>query len=172
MAEEKNILPKLRKLYEAQRKIEDTYRAGMDAIAREVAELLAGGVGIGEILKRLEDHFALLWAVRYAPGWKAGDKDGYGWNYAADRKTWKGLLTKFSVEELERRAGAYHADSTPYYVQARHPFALFVSQINRFAGDASAPKLGKQTTKLAEAVRDIKAEDGGQRRLTSGDDTF
>lgn len=170
MAEDK-LLPKLRKLYEKQRELETAYREGMDAITAEVSSLLAGGVGIGEILKRLEDHFAMLWAVRYAPGWKPKDKDGYAWNYAADRKQWKRLLTVFSVEELERRAGAYHAASEPFFVQARHSFPIFCKSINQFVGDSSGPKLGKQTTKLAEAVRDIKAEDG-QPRLTTGDDAF
>lgn len=133
----KPTLEKLRKLYDKQREIEASYRDGMDAIAHEVDTLLSGGAGIGDVLKRLETHYAILWAVRYAPGWKPGDKGGYAWNYMADRAQWKRLIRTIGVEELELRAGNYLKDADDFYVRARHPFPIFVKNINRFTSDAS-----------------------------------
>lgn len=131
MADEaKKTLEKLRKLYEAQRAATTAYREKMDAIAHEVETLLNGGAGVGELLKRLETHYQTVWQARY-PG-------AYMWDWKVDRPNWKRLIQKLSVEELEHRVIAYLRDSDDYYIRARHPFLLFVKNINRFASEEHA----------------------------------
>lgn len=152
--ESKKLLEKLRKLYEAQRQIQDDYTAKMAAISLEVSTLLGGGVGIGDVLKRLEDHYAKLWAVRYAPGWKPGDKGGFMWDFKKDRAQWKRLIARLGVEELELRIGDYMKDGDAFYVGARHPFGLFITNINRFT--ASAQKHADDFELSAPAVADCK----------------
>lgn len=134
MGDEKKLLDRLRRIHERQREIQTTYSEQMGALSDEVTALLAGDASIGDVLKRVEKHFDTAWAVRYAPG----QVGRYIWNYGKDRPQWKRLIKMLGVEELERRVLNYMRDGDDFYVRARHPFALFITNVNRFASEQQA----------------------------------
>ena len=116
-----DIQPKLIKLFTALREI----REKETLILEEIDNVLGGGVGVGELLKRLERHYSELWTVRY--------RSPYTWRYPVDRPNLKRLIKLLGVEEIERRMIVYVKDGDPYLVKARHPFGLFVSNVNTYA---------------------------------------
>lgn len=97
------------------------------AIVKEIEQLASGGgPAVAVLLKRAEERWQELWRTRY--------RSGYLWSYARDRLYLKRLLAKIEIEDLERRMQAYLADNDPFIVNARHPFGLFGTQVNRYAG--------------------------------------
>jgi len=101
------------------------------AINKELYALQTGGTTQGEDLKRLEQAFDYCWCERYTPG-QIGQ---YVWTYAKDRPQWKRLLRTLQPEDLEARAARYLASNESYYVERRHPFALFASSVNRWGAE-------------------------------------
>lgn len=130
MADEaKQLRATLLKLHVAKIVLRNEYRDKEDAIDGEVERLLQGGAGIGALLKRFQQHFDRYWGVRYA----GGETGKYVWNFAKDVPQQKRLIAKLAIDELERRVMVYLMDADEYYVKARHPFGLFVTNVNRFA---------------------------------------
>lgn len=115
----------LRVLHEKLVEVRDTEQAILD----EMSRLLAGEPGIGAILKRLEEHYGALWTVRYSTN--------YVWNFVKDRAQMKRLIKTLGVEQLELRMGSYLKNADPFYVKARHSFAVFVASINTHAVSVS-----------------------------------
>ena len=143
----KQLLERLRKLHELQTELHRKYIDDMGAIAREVETLMGGGLGIADVLKRLEKHYDATWCVRYAPG----QTGRYVWNYGKDRAQWKRLISLLGVEELELRVVNYLRDGDDYYVKSRHPFALFITNVNRFASSStSTPALELEAPVVAD----------------------
>lgn len=100
------------------------------AIIDEMGNLLAGGPGIGAILKQVEGHFSTCWRVRYGAD--------YVFNFQKDVPQLKRLIRNLGVEELERRMLNYCRNADSYLMKARHSFGLFVSGINQYADVAQA----------------------------------
>lgn len=114
---------KLTALYQALRETQ----AKEFEITEEIGRVLAGDPGIGDKLKDVEAHFATLWRERY--------KGAYVWAYVKDRPQMKRLIRELgSVDELKARIASYFVNGDPFYAQARHSFALFVSTVNKHAG--------------------------------------
>lgn len=115
----RNLITRFRELHDQQQ-----------AILEELDTLLAGGPGIGEVLKRIQAHYSDAWRVRY--------RSPYSFQFQKDVPHMKRLIKQLGVEELEMRIVSYLRNGDPYYVRARHPFGLFVSTINQHAsaGDA------------------------------------
>ena len=105
------------------------------ALIEEINALLGGGAGIAAQMKEFEQAFDLVWCQRYA----RGENGRYIWRFAQDRAQIKKLLKTLGLEEMKLRAARYIADDDPYRVRARHPFGLFVSNINSYAREAAAP---------------------------------
>jgi hypothetical protein len=118
---DKATIEKLKKLYEALRENE----AKSYELLEEIGRVLGGEPGIGALLKEAEAAFAAAWSTRY-PG-------RYIWRYTQDRPNIKRLLKALGLEEFSARAKHYIADPDPYYLKARHSFALFVASINSHA---------------------------------------
>lgn len=127
------------------------------AIVEEMGNLLAGGPGIGAILKQVEGHFSKCWRVRYA--------SDYAFAFAKDVPQLKRLIRILGVEELERRMLNYCRNADPYFVKARHSFGLFVTTINQHA-DVQAESAGgslelelqdeaEQTSKMLATMRTV-----------------
>lgn len=125
-SDEKKQLEKARKLYDALRENQAKGYALLD----ELGAVLAGDVSIGDKLKLIEVHFAALWEGRYS--------GKYLWAYVKDKPQAKRLLASMAVEEIQSRMNAYIRDDDQYLTRARHPFGLFVSQVNRYAGVGQA----------------------------------
>lgn len=122
MADEaKATLGKLTKLHEKWFELAEQ----MAAINDEIKNLLAGGPGIGEILKRLQRHYSECWAVRYR-----GD---YLFEFKKDVPNLKRLIKNLGVEEVELRMLRYLRNEDPYFMKGRHSFGLFVATINQHA---------------------------------------
>ena len=102
------------------------------AIIAEINELLGGGIGIGEKLKQLYTAFDELWGHRYAKG----EPGHYVWNFRADAPNAKRLLQLLGLEEVQRRAASYLKDDDDYLRKAKHPFLLFVRNVNNYAHEA------------------------------------
>jgi len=119
----------LKKLVALQAKLTELGEQQM-AVVDEMGKLLAGGPGIGAILKQLEAHFSTCWRVRYG--------SDYAFNFAKDVPQLKRLIRILGVEELERRMLNYCRNADGYLVKARHPFGLFVSRVNDYADVAQA----------------------------------
>lgn len=112
------------------------------AILEELETLLAGGVGIGELLKRFEQTFGELWRGRY--------RSAYVWAYAKDRPSSKRLIKQIGLEELERRAARYLQNSDPFFASKRHPFGLFVATVVQHAAPNDAAELELEGTAPAD----------------------
>lgn len=129
---DKALREKLTKLVTALRE----HQAKCYEISEEMNHLLDGGVGIGELLKRLEKAFSTVWCARYQGGTGA-----YIWTYAKDRPQMKRLIAKLEVEEIERRMARYLANEDAFFLKFRHSFGMFVSTINQHAAPAEAREL-------------------------------
>lgn len=103
------------------------------AVNKDLSTLLSGGEPQVETLKQLEQMFELCWRERYqatsAPGAKLV------WNYGKDRAQWKRLLRSLDVEEIMARIARYFASNDRFYVDARHPFGVFIGSINRWGAE-------------------------------------
>lgn len=116
----KKLLPRL-----------DEVRQQETALLEEIAAILSGEPGIGEKLKFVEGEYVRLWQARY--------RSPYQWRYTEDRPHLKRLIKALGVDELVVRMTRYVADDTEFYRRARHPFAVFVRNVNEFSGE---PALG------------------------------
>lgn len=112
---------RLKNLYEALRETQ----AKQYEITEEIGRVLNGEKGIGDIMKALRVDLSTIWEVRY--------HSPYVWQ-AKDSTPVKKLLKDLQSDEIKARWQTYVKNNETYYVQARHGFALFASQINRFAG--------------------------------------
>lgn len=121
--------PLLNKLRALQTKLAEL-QAQEQAIVEEMGTLLAGGPGIGVLLKRLEQHYSDCWRVRY--------QSPYAFQHTKDVPQLKRLIKAIGVEELERRMLRYCQNGDSYFIKARHPFGLFVTSINQHASVGSA----------------------------------
>lgn len=132
MADEaKATLGKLKTLQAKLLEVQEQERA----IVEEMGNLLAGGPGIGEILKRLESHFSECWKVRY--------RGAYAFNFAKDVPQLKRLIRLVGVEELERRMLRYLKNDEAFFLKARHSFGAFVSSVNQHTDpDQTRPAIG------------------------------
>lgn len=149
MADDKKTLAILRKLREAERQLDADYIDKKTAICKEIDTVLGGGVGMGDILKRLEHHFSEAWQVRY--------DTPYAWDFTKDRAQWKRLLKTLSVEDLEIRALNYLRSSDEFYKKARHSFGIFVRSINQLAAEAKdTPDLELRPDGWGPCVREGK----------------
>ena len=126
---EKKTLERIGKLHAKLRELQ----AQSFEVTEEIGRLLAGDIGIGDILKGLERDLSARWSTRY--------RTDYIWQYIKDRPNMKRLLKTLSPEEIRIRWAAYLRDDEDYVVKARHPFALFCSSINRYAEQGHATTL-------------------------------
>lgn len=91
----------------------------------EQDELLGGGVGIGAKLRQFEIAWQAAWSSRYH-----GD---YVFQYVKDRPAMKRLLKAFAPEDLHARIVNYIRSDDRFFLDRRHPFAVFVSTVNQHA---------------------------------------
>lgn len=70
--------------------------------------------------------------------WAAIYGEAYLFVSPQDPANAKRLLTKLGEKELWRRTLIYLASQNPYYVTRKHPFGLFVKDINEFVGGNGA----------------------------------
>lgn len=140
MADEaKTTLVKIKALQEKLAEIQEQERA----IVAEMGHLLAGGPGIGALLKRLEAHFSECWQVRYrAP---------YVFTYSKDRPQLKRLIGSIGVDELEHRMLRYLRNEDPFFMKARHAFGAFVSSVNQHTDPDRSRDSGTEIDLLDEA---------------------
>jgi len=134
MAEDKALREKLAKLVASLRE----HQAKCYEITEEIDHLLGGGVGVGELLRRLELHWGQVWCGRYQLGGTLMKGGGYVWNYAKDRPQMKRLLRMLEVEEIERRMNRYLQNNDAFFTKGRHSFGMFVATVNQHAAPADA----------------------------------
>lgn len=96
------------------------------AVRIEMRALVTGDEGIGDKLKHLCRHYSEAWETRYGTP--------YVFAYAKDTPQWKRLLRSMSVEEIDARILSFIRSDDKFYLQTRHPFAVFVKNINSLAG--------------------------------------
>ena len=127
-SEDKALRAKLQKLVVELRETQaKTY-----ALVEEIDALLGGAAGIGAQLKDAYRQFDAVWGVRYAQG-----QDGhYVWAYTKDAPQMKRLIKGLGLDEVRTRMARYLTSDDPFYLKARHPFALFVASINSHASAA------------------------------------
>lgn len=100
--------------------------AELAALVEELAALDRGEQTRGQLAQRCLKFFLAAWKRRYGvPYVGAGVKD-----IAQLKRLLAGGLT---ADELEGRMGRYLLSNDPYYAQARHPLAMFVGAVNKFA---------------------------------------
>lgn len=120
MTADPHRIAKLGKLLDAQRNL----LAQLQQIQAELDAVMGGKASIGDRIKAFEAHWRALWDARY--------KHDYVFTWSADAPILKRLLSKFTDDDLHRRASAYMSENEQFYVAARHPFRLFASKINCF----------------------------------------
>lgn len=125
------------------------------AILEEISTLLGGGVGIGAQMKAGYAAFAEQWAVRY-PG------PPYLWIWKKDGPQMKRLVLALGVDELNARAWRYISNPDPWLIKNRHPFGVFVSQVNQYAAETKRPMAAAgddEADKTQRRLRELR--DGG-----------
>lgn len=96
------------------------------AVEAEIRSLITGEDGIGVKLKHLCRHYSETWETRYGTP--------YVFAFAKDTPQWKRLLRSMSVDEIDARILSFIRSDEKFYLQTRHPFAVFVKNINSLAG--------------------------------------
>lgn len=142
----KSTMAKLKMLADKQRELTDQYLSAMRSINDEIDTVLRGGPSIGVILKRLYEAYDRAWCVRYA----TGKADQYRFNHTIDTPALKALVKTIGVEELELRFVAYLADEDPFYRRERHPFSLFVRNVNRYVSEGGMLPLTDDAPTVAD----------------------
>lgn len=99
-------------------------------VLNEIDNLMEGKASIAQLLKAAQAGFDAVWCVRYAPG----QTGAYVWQHKIDLPNMKRLINSLGLDELTTRFARYLANNEPFYVKNRHPFRLFVSSVNSFAG--------------------------------------
>ncbi len=98
----------------------------LGALINEFDNLLAGKPSSGELLKQLYAHWDALWLTRW--------RTKHVWKMDKDAPNMKRLLKMLGFDELAARMHSYIKSDEPYYVDKKHPFALFVTGINGYTG--------------------------------------
>lgn len=101
------------------------------ALIEELERLAGGGRGIGEIMKDSYAHWIALWP-----------HGTYVFKFDKDAPQMKRLIRQLGGTELQARMLRYLKDQDPFYVEKKHPFQMFVSTINKWAGSTDATALG------------------------------
>lgn len=117
---------KFRNLLDALAELDRGYGEKRAAILAEMSALVGGGEGTGPKVTRLKAAFSDLWERAYRQG-------PYQFDHPKDTphlKRW--LVGGFSEEEIAGRMLVYMRTADPFYVKARHPFAIFVKGFNSF----------------------------------------
>lgn len=99
-----------------------------DAILSELAMIAAGGESIGDKLRRVRLHFLAEWKTRY--------QSNYVWHFTNGDAAVKRLIVKEKIDPgvvMERITRFVQSDD-PFYIQRRHPFELFVRDVNALVG--------------------------------------
>lgn len=91
----------------------------------ELHKVLGGEASIGALMRRASDYYLMIWQERYA--------SKYAWQGAKDSVQLGRLVRLLDIVDLEDRMWAYLRDDDAFHVKARHPFALFAANVNRYA---------------------------------------
>lgn len=95
------------------------------ALVTEFEAIAGGGPTIGDKLRDVEAHFGELWKWRYLEDFVFND-------FAVSRGQIKTLIKKLgSTDVLKTRITNYLLNGDPFYVDRRHPWAMFVKTINQ-----------------------------------------
>lgn len=100
----------------------------LTAVHDEMDSLIAGRSGIAINLKEMEAAFDAAWCTRYAPG----DSNRYLWAYQKDRPHMKRFIQQIGCAELPARFFAYIKHEDKFLLEHRHPFKLFVLNVNSY----------------------------------------
>jgi hypothetical protein len=132
------------KLLELAREEQDKIAALLD----EAQEILAGRPSIGQKMRVVTDAFSAAWAAAYQSPYAW---DGKGSHVAALKITLKSL----KPDEIAARVPPYLQDADPYYVNARHPFRLFLMNVNRYTPlhQAALDELDQEADETARLLR-------------------
>lgn len=137
----------------------------------EIRALQAGGPSEGDKVRQVMATWNAAWTARWGLNDHGAATHTYVWTAVRDVPAIKRLLKAMPIEELEARIGRYITSGDTYVVQARHPFQLFASTVNRYGAErAGMFELGaappdckhtprcrtdaEHTTKRREGLRD------------------
>jgi hypothetical protein len=101
----------------------DQQAAVLRAMTEALEQPATGPSPVTRALTAFDGH----WTAKHGPG-------RYQFAREKDTNQVKRLIKNLGLEEVERRMGVYFASREQFYVDKKHPFNLFVSQINAFGG--------------------------------------
>lgn len=127
-------------------------------VLEEARKILAGEVALGDKLRALSDYYVAAWETRYG--------SRYAWQGVKDSSQAKRLLKLFTLEDLEARILRWVKDGDPFYVKARHPFALFASNVNRYAPEGQGFALESAAVDCHHEPRCSSDAEHTKRQLT------
>ena len=130
---------KLLKLLEALRELDEK----RSAIYAEMDTLLAGGEGIGPRLSRLKGQWCEIWTQRH--------KEKCTFDHVKHTAFLKKKLLTFSEAEIIAKFQSYVTSEEAYYVRARHPFGLFMTNFDTWRGIPADTSAEETTTRLQAA---------------------
>ncbi len=96
------------------------------ALIEELERLVGGGPGIGDILKELYAYWNDLWHAVYG--------SDYVFTFTRDAPQMKRLVRQLGPDEVRARMLSYLKDREVFVADKKHPFGLFVSMSNKYAG--------------------------------------
>ena len=120
-----------RKLEPLVKELESTIAGAYDKL-HAIKILLAGGNPVGEVM----DYYSRSWNKLYGAA--------YAWDRRREPAQIKRLLMQLSVDQIKSRIVVYLSSDESFYVRNKHPFGVFVSQINAFSTGAALRPTGCQ----------------------------
>ena len=111
--------------------------ASMELLAKqhdlfdEMQKLVKGEPTIGVLMREVTDAWDAAWTARY--------RTKYHWSGVKEMPHVKRLTRGLGAEELKSRLLRFLKDDDAFYVQSRHPFTLFASNVNRYTAEAPEP---------------------------------
>lgn len=100
------------------------------ALLEELERLIAGGKGIGEIMKECYATWNEFWSVQHG--------GAYAFVFHEDAPQMKRLVRTLGQEELTARMFHFISDRNEWLVKHKHPFKVFVKQNNSYASATAA----------------------------------
>lgn len=117
-----DIRPVLVKLLDALLEV----REKEDQILAEISTLLNDGEGVGAKLRRVKAAWCAIWSERH--------KEQCSFDHVKHTPWLKKKLAEYPEEQIIAKIQSYVTNDEAYYVRARHPFGMFMTNFNTWRG--------------------------------------
>ncbi len=120
-------------------------RQRFDLAVAEIRALMGGEATIGERLKRVKGTICAAWSEAY--------KERCDFDHVKHTGWLKKKMTEHGDDVVIAKYHSYLANGETFYVKARHPFGMFMTNFNTWRGLPSEPVAASSQT-----LRELRGE--------------